>query len=174
MQQAPQQGNGQGQPQQMTMGQGQQGQPGQNNPQPGGQPMLFAPVPGAAKPDNQAPTLIMPGDPDQPPGGTSIAMPGSGPQPGAGKADLNNQPTQKQESGNQSVVQAQQNNEGRSTVRSIEGGPRTEQSTRSATQTALEAIQAEEAALDESALPPARREQVRRYFHELRKRFEQK
>jgi hypothetical protein len=101
-------------------------------------------------------------------------MPGSGPQPGAGKADLNNQPTQKQESGNQSVVQAQQNNEGRSTVRSIEGGPRTEQSTRSATQTALEAIQAEEAALDESALPPARREQVRRYFHELRKRFEQK
>jgi hypothetical protein len=164
------------QPQQMLAppGLGQQGQPGQNNPQPGGQPMLFAPVPGAAKPDNQAPTLIMPGDPDQPPGGTSIAMPGSGPQPGAGKADLNNQPTQKQESGNQSVVQAQQNNEGRSTVRSIEGGPRTEQSTRSATQTALEAIQAEEAALDESALPPARREQVRRYFHELRKRFEQK
>ena len=37
-----------------------------------------------------------------------------------------------------------------------------------------EAIQAEEVALDESALPTARREQVRRYFHELRKRFEQK
>lgn len=174
MQQTPQQGNGQGQPQQMTMGQGQQGQPGQNNPQPGGQPMLFAPVPGASKSDNQAPTLIMPGDPDQPPGGASIAMPGSGPKPSVGKADLNNTPTQKQDSGHQSVVQAQQNNEGRSTVRSIEGGPRTEQSTRSASQAALEAIQAEEAALDESALPPARREQVRRYFHELRKRFEQK
>lgn len=101
-------------------------------------------------------------------------MPGSGPKPGVGKADLNNTPTQKQDSGNQSVVQAQQNNEGRSTVRSIEGGPRTEQSTRSASQAALEAIQAEEVALDESALPPARREQVRRYFHELRKRFEQK
>lgn len=171
-QQQPQQGNGQ--PQQMTMGQGQPGQPGQNNPQPNGQPMLFAPVPGAPKPDNKAPTFIMPGDSDQPPGGASIAMPGSGPKPGVGKADLNNTPTQKQDSGNQSVVQAQQNNEGRSTVRSVEGGPRTEQSTRGATQTALDAIQAEEAALDESALPPARREQVRRYFNELRKRFEQK
>ncbi|MDP1587552.1 MAG: hypothetical protein Q8M07_07420, partial [Prosthecobacter sp.] len=171
-QQQPQQGNGQ--PQQMTMGQGQPGQPGQNNPQPNGQPMLFAPVPGAPKPDDKAPTFIMPGDPDQPPGGASIAMPGSGPQPGVGKADLNNTPTQKQDSGNQSVVQAQQNNEGRSTVRSVEGGPRAEQSTRGATQTALDAIQAEEAALDESALPPARREQVRRYFNELRKRFEQK
>ncbi len=171
-QQQPQQGNGQ--PQQMTMGQGQPGQPGQNNPQPKGQPMLFAPVPGAPKPDNKAPTFIMPGDSDQPSGGASIAMPGSGPKPGVGKADLTNTPTQKQDSGNQSVVQAQQNNEGRSTVRSVEGGPRTEQSTRGATQTALEAIQAEEAALDESALPPARREQVRRYFNELRKRFEQK
>lgn len=172
--QQPQQGNGQGQPQQMTIGQGQPGPAGQNNPPPNGQPMLFAPVPGASKPDDKAPTFIMPGDSDQPPGGASIAMPGSGPKPGVGKADLNNTPTQKQDSGAQSVVQAQQNNEGSSTVRSVEGGPRTEQSTRGATQTILEAIQAEEAALDESALPPARREQVRRYFNELRKRFEQK
>ena len=37
---------------------------------------------------------------------------------------------------------------------------------------ALDAIAAEENALDEAALPAARREQVRRYFTELRKRFE--
>ena len=72
------------------------------------------------------------------------------------------------------MVRGQQNNEGQSTVRSVEGGARTEQSTRTATQAALESIQAEEAALDEAALPPARREQVRRYFNELRKRFEAK
>lgn len=101
-------------------------------------------------------------------------MPGSGQQPGVGKADLNNTPTPKQSTGNQSVVQGQQNNEGQSTVRSVEGGARTEQSSRSATKAALESVQAEEAALDEAALPPARREQVRRYFNELRKRFEAK
>ena len=35
-------------------------------------------------------------------------------------------------------------------------------------------VRQEEAALNDSALPPARREQVRRYFNELRKRFEPK
>lgn len=174
MQQQPQGSQGQQQPM-MSMGQqGQQGPQGQQGQPSNGQPMLMAPVPGG-KPDDKAPTIIMPGDgsPDEA-NGPVIAVPGSGQPPGVGKADLNNTPTQKLDSGNQSVVQARQNNEGQSTVRSVEGGARTEQSTRSATQTALEAIQAEEAALDESALPPARREQVRRYFNELRKRFEKK
>lgn len=172
MQQQPQQGT-QGQQQQMlTMGQqGPQGQQGQPS---SGQPMLLAPVPGE-KADDKAPMVIMPGDDS--PGETSgpvIVVPASGLPPGAGKAELNNTPTQKQETGTQGVVQAQQNSEGQSTVRSVEGGARAEKAARSATQTALEAIQAEEAALDESALPPARREQVRRYFNELRKRFEGK
>lgn len=160
--------------QQMMMGQGQQGQPGQQGQRANGQPMLFAPVPGAAKADPNAPVIIMQGEgpPDQPGGPViSLAMPG-GQEPGLGKAELNNTPTQKQQSSNENVVQAQQNTEGKSTVRSVEGGPRAEQAARGATQTALEAIQAEEAALDEAALPPARREQVRRYFNELRKRFE--
>lgn len=177
MQQQQQGQNGQGQPQQMlTMAQGQQGQPGQQGgQQPDGQPMLFAPVPGGGKPDDKAPVIILPGDenPGENAGSIAVAMPG-GKDPGVGKADLNNTPTQKQNSGNQSVVQGQQNNEGQSTVRSVEGGPRTEQAARGATQAALEAIQAEEAALDESALPPARREQVRRYFNELRRRFEKR
>lgn len=178
MQQQPQgqQGAGQGQPPMMVGQQaqpGQQGKPGQLPPPPGGQPMLLAPVPGAPKPDSKGPVVIMPGEspPDSPPEST-VAMTGSGQQPGVGKADLNNTPTQKQQTGREDVVQAQQNNQGQSSVRSVEGGPRTEQSTQGTTQTTLEAIQAEEEALDEAALPPARREQVRRYFNELRKRFE--
>lgn len=166
---------GQGQQQQMMMAQGRQGRPGQQGQPSNGQPMLLAPVPGESKTDPNGPTIIMQGEtpPDQAQG-PLVAVPMSGgQQPGLGKAELNNNPTQKIQSGNESVVQAQQNSEGKSTVRSVEGGPRTEQSGRGATQTALEAIQAEEAALDEAALPPARREQVRRYFNELRKRFEQ-
>jgi len=178
MQQPPQGGQGQGQQQQqqqMMMGQPgqQQGQPGQGQ-QPG-QPMLIAPVPGQAPPDSSKdkPIIVQgdgPDDPKQP--GFMTQAPSSGQQPGAGKADLNNAPTTKQETANSDVVQAQQNAEGQATMRSVEGGARKEDPTRSATPTTLEAIQAEEAALDEAALPPARREQVRRYFNELRKRFE--
>ena len=159
----------------MSMGQGQQGQPGKQG-QPGdGQPMLLAPVPGGAKPDDKTPVMILPGDSaPSDPNGPLLVIPGTGLPPGNAKADLNNTPTQKQNTGNQNVVRAQQGSEGQSTVRSVEGGARTEQSSRTSTQTALEAIQAEEAALDESPLPPARREQVRRYFNELRKRFEGK
>lgn len=176
MQQQSQGGQGQGQQQpMMSMGQGQQGQAGKQG-QPGeGQPMLMAPVPGGAKPDGKEPTMIVSGDGAPPdPNGPMIALPGNGQPPGNAKADLNNTPTEKQSTSNQNVVRAQQGSEGQSTVRSVEGGARAEQSARSATQTALDAIQAEEAALDESALPPARREQVRRYFNELRKRFEGK
>jgi hypothetical protein len=174
-QQQPQGGQGQGQKPMMSMGQGQPGQPGKQG-QPGeGQPMLLAPVPGAGKLDKNSPIVIVPGDGVPPdPNGPMLTLPGNGLPPGAGKADLNSAPTQKQNTSNQNVVQAQQGSEGQSTVRTIEGGARAEQSTRTSTQTALDAIQAEEAALDEAALPPARREQVRRYFNELRKRFERK
>lgn len=176
----PQQQGGQGQQSQMMMAQGQQGQgrqgpPGQQGQPSSGQPILVAPVPGAPAPGPEAPTVIMMGEAPDQPGGAVVSIPMSGGrQPGAGKAELNNTPTQKQQSSNESVVQGQQNNEGQSTVRSVEGGPRNEQTVRGATQTALDAIEAEEAALDEAALPPARREQVRRYFNELRKRFEEK
>ncbi len=176
MQQPQGQGAGQGQ-QPMMMGQqaqpGPQGKPGQPGQPATGQPMLLAPVPGALKPDPKGPVVIMQGEspPDQPPQSV-VMLPGGGQPPGVGKAELNNTPTQKQQSSNADVVQAQQNSQGQSSVRSVEGAPRTEQSTLGSTQTTLEAIQAEEEALDEAALPPARREQVRRYFNELRKRFE--
>jgi hypothetical protein len=174
--QQPQGGPGQGTQQQMlSMAAGQPGQNGQQGQLSNGQPMLMAPVPGGKKPDGNSSMVILPPDQDQGnnDGSVAIAMPG-GRQPGAGKAELNNTPTDKIESGAQRMVQGQQNNEGQSTVRSVQGGPRTENAARSASQAALDAIQAEESALDEAALPPARREQIRRYFNELRRRFESK
>jgi hypothetical protein len=161
---------GTGQPQQMMMSQqppGQQGQPPKD-----GQPMLFAPIPGQ-KP-GEKPDAFMLGPPGQNPGEgppMAIAMPG-GKDPGVGKADLNADATDAQKAGNQNVVAAQQNNDGASSVRSIEGGARKEDASRTASQIATETLAAEEEALDEAALPPSRREQVRRYFTELRKRFE--
>jgi len=168
LQQNPVPGTGQGQ--QMMMAQGKQGQPGE------GQPMLMAPVPGQ-KPGDKPPDAFLLGPPDGKPGGDGpailLAMPG-GQQPGVGKADLNAEATAKQNSANQAVVTAQQNKEGQSSVRAVEGGARKENAGRSASQIAVETLAAEEEALDESALPPSRREQVRRYFTELRRRFEGK
>lgn len=123
-------------------------------------PTLFAPVPGL--PPDQRPSAV-------------ILMPGSssgGAPPGTGTAKHGNDPTKPARAGQESMVNAQRGAEGQSTVRSVEGGARTEQAARSAQATALEAIKAEENALDDAALPAARREQVRRYFTELRKRFE--
>ncbi|MDZ4288040.1 MAG: hypothetical protein U0984_08780 [Prosthecobacter sp.] len=159
-------GTGQQPQQPLMMAQGQPGQQGK------GQPMLMAPIPGA-KPGEQ-PSAFMLGPPGQKPGDgpmIAIATPG-GKEAGVGKAELNADPTAKQNTANQAVVAPQQSNEGQSTVRAIEGGTRQEQASRTASQMAVDFIQAEEEALDESALPPSRREQVRRYFTELRKRFE--
>lgn len=169
MNQAPVPGTGQQQQLPMMTAQ----QPGEGQGQDGsGKPMLFAPVPGM-KP-GEKPDALMLGPPGGDPNSAiSMAMPGGLP-PGAGTAELNNKPTEKQQSGNQSMVAAQKTNEGQSTFRSVEGGVKKEQTARSATATALQAIQAEEEALDDQALPPSRREQVRRYFTELRKRFEKK
>lgn len=164
----------QGAGQQMNMmtpvpGTGQQGKPMQLAPaqgKPGGgkgnQPMLFAPVPG------------------MPPGQQgNIAMLGMGPgmgqgglPPGNGTTAMGNTPTEKTKPGQAATVNAQRNADGASSVRTVEGQAHNETATRTAQTTAIEAIAAEENALDDQALPPARRDQVRRYFTELRKRFE--
>lgn len=123
-------------------------------------PMLFAPIPGQS--------------PDQP-SDAAIIMPGAsqgGAPPGEGTAKMGNNPTKQGKAGQQSIVNAQHNAEGESAVRSVEGGVHNEQAMRTARLTVLDAIKAEENALDDAALPAARREQVRRYFNELRKRFE--
>lgn len=137
-----------------------------------GQPRLFAPIPGQ-KPGDK-PDAFMIGPPGQNQGqgpSLGLSMPG-GKDPGAGVSELNSEATEKLSTKNQVVVNTESNNEGQSSVRAIEGGVRKEAASRSASQIAAEAIAAEEEALDDSALPPARREQVRRYFNELRKRFE--
>jgi hypothetical protein len=163
-----------GQQQQLPMISQLQGQPGKGAGKGDGKPMLMAPVPGQkGEPPKGPPQAIIMGDgqPDRPDGAISFTVPG-GKQPGVGKAELKNNPTEVQKTANQSVVNAQSGNEGRSTTRAIEGGVREESANRSASALAVDFIQAEEAALDEAALPAARREQVRRYFNELRKRLE--
>lgn len=134
-------------------------------------PMMMAPVPGSDP--GKMPDAFMLGQ-GQPKDGDQImmvAIPG-GRKPGVGTAELNAEATEKVDTANQSMVTARSNSEGQSTVRSVEGGVREEAAGRSATEVAVDFLSAQEEALDESALPPSRREQVRRYFTELRKRFE--
>ncbi len=148
-------------------------QPGRAGEKPApGQPMLFAPIPGqdpAKKPD--AFFLGPPGPPNQQGQTTTLSLPG-GKDPGVGQAELKAAPTEASATGQQAVVAARQNQEGASSSRSVEGGARPESASRQASAVALEALAAEEAALEEAPLPPARRDQVRRYFTELRRRFE--
>ena len=165
MQQAPD--ASMGQPQQMTA-QNQSGRP------PGqGKPMLFAPVPGQQS--DKPPSAIITGqnppkdDPKSP--GFAVAVPG-GQQAGAGSAKLGTAQTAAQKAKQDSQVNALQGGQGPSTNRSVEGGIRSEAGALGSQQMSIDFIKQQEEALDEAALPPARREQVRRYFTELRKRFE--
>jgi hypothetical protein len=167
---------GQGQSQQGNAQQMQAFTPGPND----GKGQQLAVAPPDAKPDgknekNDQPKLFapIPGMPNGTPDAV-IIMPGasSGNQAGNGVAKMDNKATQQSKATQQGVVNAQRNAEGASAVRSIDGQARNEQTTRNTQAAAISAIVAEENALDDSALPPARREQVRRYFNELRKRFE--
>jgi hypothetical protein len=150
---------------------GQQGQspPGQGDGQ--DKPRLLAPVPGQPQGKPEGPAVLMPGQSGDP--GMTLQMPGSGLPPGTGSAELKGEETEAQETARQSLVEAQSNQEGSSRVRQVQGGaPGEEQATRGASAAAVEFLEAQEKALDESALPVARREQVRRYFNELRRRLE--
>ncbi len=168
-------------------GQGQQGNAQQMSamtPVPGsGQPGQALPAPGNGPPSNDPnskPMLIAPIPGTQPGQPSNIAIlgtiPGSNPgglQAGNGTAQMGNTPTQQSKAANQATVNAQRNADGASSVRAVEGQAHPENASRSAQAATIQAITAEENALDDQALPPARREQVRRYFTELRKRFEQ-
>jgi hypothetical protein len=167
MQQSAQPGSGDGQ--QMAVSPNQDGQKDKDSQD---KPTLFAPIPGAKPGDQQGPTMFMNGPPtkDQPNG--AVAMPGTGMKPGNNTAKMDETKTQQQKAGQSSTVNAKAGNDGASSTRSIEGGVRQEAANRTAEQMAVDTIQQQEAALDDAALPPARREQVRRYFEELRKRFE--
>jgi len=154
--------------QQMTLA---QGQPGQSSSQ--GKPMLLAPVPGAKS--DRPPSAIVSGpdapkdDPKSPT--FAISVPG-GQQAGNGTAKLAAGQTAPQKAKQNALVNAAQGGAGPSSSRRVEGGTRPEAAARSDQQISIDFIKQQEEALDEAALPPARREQVRRYFTELRKRFE--
>ncbi len=135
------------------------GQPGSGQ---GSKPMLIAPVPGT-QPGQQGNMAILGSIPGSNPGGL---------QAGQGSAPMGNAPTQQNKAGSQATVNAQRNADGASSVRAVEGQAHPENASRSAQATTIQTITAEENALDDQSLPPARREQVRRYFTELRKRFE--
>ena len=152
----------------------QPGKPGDGQqPKGGSQPMLMAPVPKDQQNDAKPDGIVMGPPQEAPQGGKSILVPtGGGKKAGAGKAKLDSEATAATKTGKQSMVNAQSGNDSQSSSRSVEGAVRDEQATSTATQTSVDFIDAEEAALDDAALPTARREQVRRYFNELRKRFE--
>lgn len=160
--------------QQPMLGMAEAGQQGQSPPGQGdGQdkPRLLAPVPGQPQGKPEGPPILMPGQSGEP--GVSLQMAGSGLLPGSGTAELKGEETSAQESARKALVNAQTQNEGASTVRQVQGAaPGEEKSGRGPSALAVEFIEAEEQALDETALPMARREQVRRYFNELRRRLE--
>jgi len=157
-----------GQQQQMGLAQSQEGQPQQNT----GKPMLIAPIPGK-KSDKPPETLIMGKDLPEQKDSQSITLstPG-GPQAGNATAKVDAAPTAPKKAGHDAQVNAAQGAEGQSSSRAVEGGIRQDAATRTAQQTTVDFIKQQEEALDDASLPPARREQVRRYFTELRKRFE--
>lgn len=144
------------------------------------QNMVIVPNPGGQPPKDGQPMLMVP-IPGMPPGQQANAMmlmgvtPGSsggGLEAGSGTAPMGGESTAKTDAGQSGMVNAQRNADGQSSVRTVEGQARQEAATRRSQATVLEIIATEESALDDAALPSARREQVRRYFNELRERFE--
>lgn len=166
-----QQGQQAGQPMPVP-GTGPQGQQqglaaGQQGGQPGGkQGMgLMAPIPGQS-PGGGAPGASLGG------GATASMGANGGNQAGTGTMGLGNQTTESMKAAQDAKVAAQQNSDGDSTVRAVEGQARSEQAQRERQEMIVDFISVEEDALDEAALPLSRREHVLRYFTALREEFE--
>lgn len=137
-------------------------------------PLLVAPVPPGGAGSDQPPemTLVMPGGA---PGGGASPGTGNGLPPGSGTAELSaKEATDPAASQQQALVNAASSREGSSMLRLVEGGApgQDENAQREVAPLTVEFLEAQEAALEEAALPPARREQVRRYFNALRERLE--
>ena len=139
-----------------------------------GAPLLVAPVPpggaGSEKPPEM--TLVMPGGP---PGGGALAGSGNALPPGSGSPQLaGKEATEAMASQQQALVNAASSREGSAMRRQVEGGApgEEEEAQRGGAAMTVEFLEAQESALEESSLPAARREQVRRYFNALRQRLE--
>lgn len=167
---------------------GQEGQAGQQGPQlslsegnpnagrgeekpDDGTPILMAPVPGQEPGDKPPEMMVM--MPGSSPNGGAIVGAGSGLPPGSAKSEMKEQETDALDSMKSTMAKAVKSGEGASSVRQVEGGaPREEGVSQGSAGLSVEFMEAQEAAMDEAALPMARREQVRRYFNALRKRLE--
>jgi hypothetical protein len=136
-----------------------------------GTPMLMAPVPGQDAGDKPPEMMVM--MPGSSPNSGAIVGAGSGLPPGSAKSEMKGEETEVPESVKSAMAKAEKTGEGASSVRQVEGGvPREEGVSQGSAALSVEFMEAQEAAMDEAALPMARREQVRRYFNALRKRLE--
>lgn len=138
-------------------------------------PKLFAPIPGLdPEQSKQAMLMEAPEGAKGKPQGV-VAMP-AGQRAGRGPGPTE-QPAEAMEQARQAalsaVVDASAGREGESSRRSVRGGQKQgEQASAVGREAAIRAVDAQERALDEAVLPLERREQVRRYFQELRRRLE--
>ncbi|MDP6118189.1 MAG: hypothetical protein QGG53_40505 [Planctomycetota bacterium] len=171
-----------------------------SNQKSGNTKMNFVPIPGQG-PIPGANVTLMPMSGQIPPGANLTLIPGGGQSPipgsgmmpipgagagqqpgngggiggqraGTGTAAYNKQKTVPFKASSTHVANQQFGADGESSVRSTEGQPHTENAREERKQAAMDFIKAEEDALDEEPLPLTRREQVLRYFTELRKQLE--
>ncbi len=148
------------------------GKPGQNG-KGGAQPGLMAPVPGAVQGSPQPGSMLGQAGGQSPGGSGQSAQAGNGGlEAGQGTAAMGNQATQAMKAVTDANVAAQINKNGDSTFRAIEGQARAEKATLESQAAMLSTIRAEEQALDGKSLPASRKNQVQRYFTEIRKQFE--
>lgn len=136
---------------------------------------LSAPVPGQVPPPGGAPQTLSAPVPGQPapgaPGATAGLQPGL--NAGEGTAPMASSPGKTLESARDDKVQAKMGNEGDSETRAVRSEQgRAETVNREAKGGAANFSETEESAMDEETLPPARRDQVRRYFNALRRNSE--
>jgi chemotaxis protein histidine kinase CheA len=138
----------------------------------------LAAIPGTAPKDGKPLALAAP-IPGTSPGRQAIPIPGAGgqgppgvggTQAGRGATTSGDKPTEIQAAAAQGEVAASPGTDGESFTQSIDGQPRDEATTRAARQSAATFLKEQEQALDTENLPPARREQIRRYFESVRKR----
>ncbi len=141
----------------------------------------MAVIPGTGKPDGPALAVAAPIPGTAPGAGPAVAIPGAGPPgnvpggllAGRGHIENGNESTKPTAAAAQGEVVASPGTEGDSFVQSIAGQPREEAAQRAAKKSAAEFLRTQEEAFDEKNLPPARREQLRRYFEAIRKTFDE-
>lgn len=128
---------------------------------------LMAPVPGA---ENGAP---VPGSGAGQLSSASGQGAQGGNEAGSGSAAMFEAQSDILEASREGRVMAQINRDGGSTTRAVEGGARSEEAELARREVVADFLAVEEQALDGQSVPRTRREQVLRYFSEIRRQFEE-